>query len=474
MKFKDIIEDRRLKSEPYSEKELDLINRCNKWTNKTDFRLNDPEGYEILKEYPNLGKTVISNEWAKIPKTQEELIRIAKTYKNVRDFRKNDNQSAKLIDKDKKLWGELLIYWNKKHYDNMLEDFIEKSKKKYRMFDQNNPDDLTKTIPRFNYNKLKEIGLDFSTPKHITIPIDSIYCNLHKIDFPKDIPVRLSNHLSEKTQESGCPLCRKDHQTTHAQLRKPKFTKEEWVESFKNNTANQYPSTSKYFGESKYDYTDSWLSYKIFGDTNKETTYINDIKCKIHDYVFAKNGIRASKHNKGGSGCPKCNGSESIGEDRLNGILINIFGKENVNRQEKDISGLTFKNNTPLRFDRYVKIGDKEIYFEFDGIQHFYFTEYFQKNIVAFYESVARDIVKNNYCKQNNIKLIRIGYIDSNNMEDEIKIALENSTQMVLSSRYPELGWNTPDMEKNDPYLYRYLKQFKVLGEGDLKLMNLI
>ena len=172
MKFKDIIEDRRLKSEPYSEKELDLINRCNKWTNKTDFRLNDPEGYEILKEYPNLGKTVISNEWAKIPKTQEELIRIAKTYKNVRDFRKNDNQSAKLIDKDKKLWGELLIYWNKKHYDNMLEDFIEKSKKKYRMFDQNNPDDLTKTIPRFNYNKLKEIGLDFSTPKHITIPID--------------------------------------------------------------------------------------------------------------------------------------------------------------------------------------------------------------------------------------------------------------------------------------------------------------
>ena len=59
-------------------------------------------------------------------------------------------------------------------------------------------------------------------------------------------------------------------------------------------------------------------------------------------------------------------------------------------------------------------------------------------------------------------------------METEIRDAIDNPSQLVLSTNYPKLGWNTSDMKNSDPYLYRYLKQFKVLGESELKLINLI
>ena len=185
-------------------------------------------------------------------------------------------------------------------------------------------------------------------------------------------------------------------------------------------------------------------------------------------------GISAKTHAAGHSGCPKCNGSESIGADRMNGILIKIYGSQLDVEKEKDFPGLVFQGG-PLRFDRYVEKNGEKICFEFDGGQHFEHVRYFHTDDeMNFFKSVAHDLTKNNYCKRNNIKLIRIGYRDSNNMENEIKNALENPNQMVLSSKYPKLGWATPDMEKNDPYLYRYLKQYKVLGESELKLMNLI
>jgi hypothetical protein len=157
----------------------------------------------------------------------------------------------------------------------------------------------------------------------------------------------------------------------------------------------------------------------------------------------------------------------------MNGILNNLFGQENVTKVNKNLNNLTFKGGK-LRFDRYVEINGDTVFFEFDGGLHFNMTKRYHNDEYVFYAGIARDIIKNNYCKQNNIKLIRIGYKDSNNMETEIINAVGKSDQMVLSTNYPKLGWNTPDMKNNNPELYRYLKQYRLLGEGELKLMNLI
>lgn len=473
MKFSDILEGRRI--EPFSEKQLDILSRGNRWKSRTDFFINDPEGYEEMK-IQGLSKT-LGFQWNKIPKSDEELLRISKNYKNDRDLKDNDRGIWELLIKNPTLYKKISDYWTSKHYGNRTADFIKQSEKKYGMANPNNP---IKTIPRFNYDKLKELGIDFTNTKNQTIPTNSLFCNYHKIYFPP-IPITLGHHLGSgmvsTAERSGCPECAKDVHKITGELSKPKYTKDEWIEKFKQNSANRYPSYSDDRDKLKYDYSESYVTnneVKI-GDRIRTKARIHNIKCKIHNHTFAKgeDGILCSAHAAGETGCKKCAGNESIGEDRMNGILINIYGEDNVKEQEKNISGLTFKGGQ-LRFDRYVNVDGKEIYFEFDGGQHFRMTINFHKDMIGFYESIARDTIKNNYCKRNNIKLIRIGYKDSNNMEEELKNALQNPNQMVLSTNYPQLGWNTPDMKKNDPYLYRYLKQYKVLGESELKLMNLI
>lgn len=48
--------------------------------------------------------------------------------------------------------------------------------------------------------------------------------------------------------------------------------------------------------------------------------------------------------------------------------------------------------------------------FEYDGQQHYKFTKYFHKNKKDFENQIFRDQIKNDYCRSNNICLIRIPY----------------------------------------------------------------
>ena len=474
MKFNDIIDIN--EGRVYGEKETELINRGAKWKSATEFYINDPEGYEESKK-AGIYQTIATTHWSKIPKTSDELIYYGKQYKNADKYRLTDVFSFKLSVNDDFVNQTLRSFWLNEQRKGLLGKFIDTSEKRYRMGD---PTNISKSEPRFNYDRLKEVGLGYIYGRNQSIPANTIYCKKHERFFPeKDMDV--FNHLSTKIGErSGCPNCRHDELSN---LRKLEIELEDrtienyWIPKFIKNSANRYPSDSDHKDELKYDYGKSWVEVKTFDEknrTNRGYTFIHDIRCKIHDEMFAGKGISAKTHAAGHSGCPKCNGSESIGADRMNGILIKIYGSQLDVEKEKDFPGLVFQGG-PLRFDRYVEKNGEKICFEFDGGQHFEHVRYFHADDeMNFFKSVAHDLTKNNYCKRNNIKLIRIGYRDSNNMEDEIKKALEDPSKMVLSSKYPQLGWNTPNMEKNDPYLYRYLKQFKVLDENQLKLMNLI
>lgn len=470
MKFSDILEGRR--TEPFSEKQLELIDRGLKWNSPTEFYINDLEGYEDSKTY-GIYK-YLSFKWAKIPKSNEDLISYGRNFKNAKEFRIVDKQNAELVLRNPEVREKLDDFWSLKHYDNRTEEFIKNSEMKHRMADPNFPNDVNKSVPKYDYTRLRFVGLDASNPKSQKIPIDTLYCKEHKIYFPNE-PKNIDNHL--RSYGGDCPMCTTENKSLISKMASKTYTKDEWIEKFKLNPSNRYPSNSKQKDELKYDYSRSWFETveDVVGSGYRTFTRVHDIRCKIHDELFATdNGIRATTHARGQSNCPKCSGSESIGEDNMNGILIKIFGDgENVKKQ-LHFPGLTFKGGA-LKFDRWVKKDGKIICFEFDGGQHFKRAVNFQKTDVDFYTQVARDTIKNNYCKRNNIKLIRIGGDkDANNMENEIKLSLENPEQMVLSSNYPKLGWNTPDMEKNNPELYRYLKQYKVLGESELKLMNLI
>lgn len=53
---------------------------------------------------------------------------------------------------------------------------------------------------------------------------------------------------------------------------------------------------------------------------------------------------------------------------------------------------------------------------EFDGIQHFVPVERFS-GLKTFKQTQWNDKIKNEFCNNNNIKLIRIKYTDYNNIE---------------------------------------------------------
>lgn len=104
--------------------------------------------------------------------------------------------------------------------------------------------------------------------------------------------------------------------------------------------------------------------------------------------------------------CKSCSKSESTGEMLIRTILedYNIdFVQEMKFDDCRDIKCLPF--------DFYLS--EYNIIIEFDGIQHFQETKYMD------YETTKRhDQIKNEYCKNNNIDLLRIPYWDKKNIKD--------------------------------------------------------
>ncbi len=147
---------------------------------------------------------------------------------------------------------------------------------------------------------------------------------------------------------------------------------------------------SKQLHKNKYDY--SLVDY-----INTKT------KVKI---ICQKHGIFEKTPNKHlqGQGCPIC--KESKGEEQIRTILEN--NKIKYFRQYKFND---CKNKQPLPFDFYLP--ELNICIEYDGIQHFKSIDFFG-GVDALKYTQNNDKIKNNYCINKNIKLLRIRYNTKN------------------------------------------------------------
>ncbi len=139
-------------------------------------------------------------------------------------------------------------------------------------------------------------------------------------------------------------------------------------------------------------------------------------KAKI---ICRKHGIFEQKvhdHSKG-IGCPIC--SSSKGELKI----INFLQKNGIDFKTQ----YKFKDLKQLRFDFYLH--DLNILIEYDGIQHFKPIDFFG-GVNSFKILKDNDTLKNNYCKNNNIRLIRINYKQFKKLDkilSKIKEIYENS-----------------------------------------------
>ena len=109
-----------------------------------------------------------------------------------------------------------------------------------------------------------------------------------------------------------------------------------------------------------------------------------------------------------GSGCPVCN--ESRGESSIRKYLT--INKIDFKTQ-KTFKGCQYVSL--LKFDFYLP--EYNLCIEFDGIQHFEAFEFFGGE-EALLKNMERDDIKNQYCIDNNIKLLRIRYDEISDIEN--------------------------------------------------------
>lgn len=192
------------------------------------------------------------------------------------------------------------------------------------------------------------------------------------------------NHLAGQ----GCPKCAGVY----------KKTKEEFLEECR----------TVHLG--KYDY--SMVQYT--GGKNKIA-----IVCTSHG-EFSQN----AKDHLRGHGCPKC--SASKGERLVAGILENLELKFEENYAFKDCRGIS---GGMLPFDFYIP--SKRMVIEFDGRQHFEPVEIFGGG-GAHDAQLKNDKIRNSWCSENGIKIIRIKY-------DEVEKGLK-SLYSALVGEKPTVG----------------------------------
>lgn len=181
---------------------------------------------------------------------------------------------------------------------------------------------------------------------------------------------------SHHAQGSGCPKCKTD-------ISRVRFVsnKEQFVIDCNKVHGNRYDYDKLIYNNS---------------DTKVE------IICRIHGVFTQTPG-----NHKTGHGCPKCN--SSIGEQRIENWLI-----ENRINYKPEQRFYDCRDKNPLPFDFYLV--DLNICIEYDGEQHFKSVERFGGD-KKFEQLQHHDRIKDKYCKDEGIRLIRISYKQKEQIE---------------------------------------------------------
>jgi len=114
--------------------------------------------------------------------------------------------------------------------------------------------------------------------------------------------------------------------------------------------------------------------------------------------------------------------SKSKGQNELANILINIWPNTPIYEELLCVG-------TKLKLDLFID--SLKIAFEFDGSQHEEFNPFFHGDRLRWLQSKNRDDLKEQWCKQNGIKLIRITEkdLDVNRIRGLIRDSCAGSNQ---------------------------------------------
>ena len=256
-----------------------------------------------------------------------------------------------------------------------------------------------------------------------------IICPIHQISFF----CTLDNHLNKKT---GCKLCNVPNRNKNYKFIPPE-NEYDYSKAIYINSRTEIEVICKLHG-SFFQTPNNILSKNhicpkcsliiksknLLGDFEKYKIILSEIHFNKYDYSkFIYTGYKKKSiiicpihkefeqsvetHLK--HGCGKCN--ESRGEKE-----IRLFLERNFIEYEREKKFDNCKNKRKLPFDFYLN--DYNICVEFDGSHHYGISKNFKIN---FEHIKLKDEIKTKFCKDNNIKLIRIPYYDFQNIEMILK-----------------------------------------------------
>ena len=165
----------------------------------------------------------------------------------------------------------------------------------------------------------------------------------------------------------------------------------------------------------RYKFEADYISAKVAdcgGKLLNPEDYINNheknlrIKYPSCGEVFVTSFVTFTQH--GGQVCNQCKSSESIGEMR-----IRMYLEENGIHFKQEYWFNDCRDINPLPFDFYLP--EHNMIIEFDGRQHFDDTGLFSYSLEKTNE---HDRIKNQYCKDNGIDIIRIPYTKVNHIRE--------------------------------------------------------
>jgi len=171
---------------------------------------------------------------------------------------------------------------------------------------------------------------------------------------------------------------------------------------------------------SGFTYSADEINQKIFDLVADEYTILSEYKNAKTKMLFRHNTcghqfwMVPQKFILDGQRCPDC--YHSRGEDKV----LNYLEKNTdyIIKQQFKFKDLYYKaEHSPLRFDFALLDQDNNLCYliEYDGIQHYELGHW--NTAERFKETQERDKLKDEYCKNHNLKLIRISYKDYYNVD---------------------------------------------------------
>jgi len=156
------------------------------------------------------------------------------------------------------------------------------------------------------------------------------------------------------------------------------------------------------------------------------------LMCNIHGCVWETTTARNFINGNSLNGCPECCNSLNKSETECYEIINNLGIIPDLKRQKTisvfdDQLGI----NRNLRIDFFSV--NLNLAIEFDGEPHYRFVKRFHENKDGYLDQIRRDELKNKYCEENGIKLLRITYKErKKNIGNVVKAFVETGEDISI------------------------------------------